>query len=250
VRAKSVEGNKGSWNGIDYGDFPLEAKLKIRAHYAALVKQIDYEVGEILGALREEGLLDDTVVIFASDHGDYLGDHNLIGKGSFYESSVRVPLLVRPPGVGGAVVQDGLVELTDVTSTMLHFAGCETPDYLDSRPLPGPGMPGEKGRERIFGMVSDGWMAFDGRWKLVKYASGEVLLFDLASDPDEQQNLAADPGHAETLRKLDAEMTAEVMGSALFSMRDRLAANVDLSPDTAFGREGWTRPFPQRFDCP
>jgi len=250
VRAKSVEGNKRSWNGIDYGDFPLEAKLKIRAHYAALVKQIDYEVGEILGALREEGLLDDTVVIFASDHGDYLGDHNLIGKGSFYESSVRVPLLVRPPGVGGAVVQDGLVELTDVTSTMLHFAGCETPDYLDSRPLPGPGMPGEKGRERIFGMVSDGWMAFDGRWKLAKYASGEVLLFDLASDPDEQQNLAADPGHAETLRKLDAEMTAEVMGSALFSMRDRLAANVDLSPDTAFGREGWTRPFPQRFDCP
>jgi len=188
------------------------------------------------------------VVIFASDHGDYLGDHNLIGKNSFYESSVRVPLLVRPPGVGGGAVQGGLVELTDVTSTMLHFAGCDTPAYMDSRPLPGLGMVEEKPRERIFGMLSDGWMAFDGRWKLAKYASGEVLLFDLASDPDEQRNLAADPGHAKTLRRLDAEMTVEVMGSALFSVRDRLAANVDLSPDLAFGREGWTRPFPQRFD--
>jgi len=248
VRAKNIDGNKGSWNGIDYTDFPLEAKMKIRAHYAALVKQIDYEVGEILGALREEGLLDNTVVIFASDHGDYLGDHDLIGKGSFYEPSVRVPLLVRPPGLDSPMARTELVELTDVTSTILHFAGCETPAYMDSRPLPGLAIPGEKQRERIFGMVSDGWMAFDGRWKLAKYASGEVLLFDLENDPQEQRNLAFDPRHAETLRRLDAEMTAEVMQSVLFCTRDRLAWAGDLSSDRAFGREGWTRPFPHRFD--
>ena len=115
---------------------------------------------------------------------------------------------------------------------------------MDSRPLPGLSIPGEEPRDRIFGMVSDGWMAFDGRWKLAKYASGEVLLFDLETDPQEQLNVAADPRHSETLRRLDAELTAEVMESALFSVRYRLAAAADLSPDRAFGREGWTRPFP------
>ncbi|NQU97539.1 MAG: sulfatase-like hydrolase/transferase, partial [Chloroflexi bacterium] len=250
MRAKTVEGNKGPWNGVDYTDFPLEAKMKIRAHYAALVKQIDYEVGQILDALREQGLLDNTVVIFASDHGDYLGDHNLIGKNSFYESATRVPLLIMPPGLDAPAVEGGLVELTDVTSTMLHFAGYDTPAYMDSRPLPGLGIGEGQARERIFGMLSDGWMAFDGRWKLAKYASGEVHLFDLEDDPHEQRNLAADPRHSETLQKLDAEMTAEIMESVLFAMRDRLPAPVGLSADRAFAMEGWTRPFPHRFDFP
>jgi len=248
VRARNVEGNKGSWNGIDYADFPLEAKLKIRAHYAALVKQIDYEVGQILDALRETELLDNTLVVFASDHGDYLGDHNLIGKASFYESAIRVPLLVRPPGgLDTAGVHEGLVELTDVTSTMLHFGGCEPPGYMDSRPLPGLGIPAGEARDRIFGMISDGWMAFDGRWKLVKYLSGDVVLFDLENDPREQRNLAHDPDHARVLQRLDAELTAEVMESELFAVRDRLAATADLSPDRAFATEGWTRPFPHPF---
>ena len=63
--------------------------------------QIDDQVGGILQALRDTGRLEDTVIIFASDHGDYLGDHNLIGKGSFFEGSIHVPLIVRIPGRPG-----------------------------------------------------------------------------------------------------------------------------------------------------
>ena len=60
--------------------------------------QIDYEIGQILDTLREQDLLDNTVIIFASDHGDYLGDHNLIGKGTFYQGGIHVPLIVSLPG--------------------------------------------------------------------------------------------------------------------------------------------------------
>ena len=88
LRRACIESNKLPWNGVDYGEFTAAHKRKIRAHYAALVKQIDDEVGEILRALEETDALDDTLVIFTSDHGDYLGDHNLIGKGTFLRAAV------------------------------------------------------------------------------------------------------------------------------------------------------------------
>ncbi|MEX0926926.1 MAG: sulfatase-like hydrolase/transferase [Dehalococcoidia bacterium] len=244
LRSRNIEGNRRPWNGVDYTDFPDGPKRTMRKHYAALVKQIDYEVGQVLDALREKGILDNTIVILASDHGDYLGDHNLIGKASFYESSIRVPLLVRLPDANSGTVSEDLVELRDVTATILQFAGIDLPDYMDARPLPGPGMPGEIGRDRIFGLLSDGWMNFDGRYKLHRYSTGEVLLFDMQEDPQEQCNLAGDPAHAETLRRLEAELMQEIMESMNASMDDRLAHTGDLSQDPAFGREGWQRPWP------
>jgi len=80
---------------VDYTVFTDAHKRKIRAHYAALVMQIDHEVGEILAALEEKGLRERTVIIFSSDHGNYLGDHNLIGKGSFYEARAHVPQIAQ-----------------------------------------------------------------------------------------------------------------------------------------------------------
>ncbi len=77
LRRRNIEGNRQPWNGVDYTEFTVEQKLKIRAHYAALVSQIDYEVGQIIETLHRKGLLQNTIVIFSSDHGDYLGDHAL-----------------------------------------------------------------------------------------------------------------------------------------------------------------------------
>jgi hypothetical protein len=137
-----------------------------------------------------------------------------------------------------------MVDLRDVTPTMLSFAGVKIPEWYDARPLPGDGMPGRGGRERIFGMLPDGWMNFDGRYKLHKYATGETLLFDLQEDPQEQRNLIASARHQDVLRRLDAELTAEIMASMQSSWHDRLAHNGDLSQDPHFGREGWRRPWP------
>jgi arylsulfatase len=244
LRQRNIAGNRLPWNGVDYSEFTGAQKQKIRTHYAALVEQIDYEVGEILETLRVEGLLESTVIIFASDHGDYLGDHNLIGKGSFFEGSIHVPLFVRLPGAARVETRADLVALTDVTATLLHLGGAELPAYLDSRPLPGLGLPQADPREFIVGLVGDGWMVYDGRWKLCKYATGEILLFDLETDPTEQRNLLKEGQHWEQYLRLEALLTQEVMASLRLSHEDRRVYTVSLSGDPAFGREGWVRKYP------
>ncbi len=248
LRQRNVEGNKRPWNGVDYTEFTEAHKKKIRAHYAGLVKQIDHEVGEIIETLRARGLLDNTAIIFSTDHADYLGDHNLIGKASFYETCMRVPLLARIPGMNGGQVSGDLVELRDVTATMLRLAGVEIPRYMDSRPLPGLGLTNLPPRDYIFGMLTDGWMAYDGEWKLAKYAWGETTLFNLKDDPQEQRNLVNDPEYADVYRRLETELAREVMASLRFAMHDRLAQSGDMSQDPAFGREGWQRRYPAPID--
>jgi arylsulfatase len=254
LRQGNIDGNRRPWNGVDYTEFTNAHKQRIRAHYAGLVKQIDYEVGKILEALQEQGLLEKSIVIFASDHGDYLGDHNFIGKGTFYEGSIHVPLIVRLPeavratlGQAGAAVTDELVELGDVTATLLHLGGCTIPDYMDSIPLPGLGA-SRRERPYSIGMVSNGWMIYDGRWKLTKYATGEVLFFDLEQDPHEQQNLLHQPEHFARFLEFDSVLTQAIMHSITVSHYDRRVYESDLSQNPAFGREGWQRTYPQRFN--
>jgi arylsulfatase A-like enzyme len=236
--------NKGEWNGVDYTEFNEGHKRKIRAHYAALVKQIDHEVGRIVAALADKGVLDNTVIVFASDHGDYLGDHDLIGKGSFYEASIHVPMIVRMPGGEGGREWDGMIELGDVTATLLHLAGCQLPEYMDSIPLPGLGIEAEL-RRQVLGLTSGGWMLNEGDLKLCKYASGETLLFNLAKDPNEQRNLIADPAWANEYSRLDRELTRQVMDSIAVLHGDRRLDDTNsLWNSDEYGKEGWRRPYP------
>lgn len=248
VRQGNIDGNKQSWNGVDYTEFTDDHKRKIRAHYAALVKQIDREVGEILTTLEEIGQLDNTVIIFASDHGDYLGDHDMIGKGTFYEASIHVPLMVRfPPhwhNGSQTGVHDGLVTLGDVTATILTLAGCTLPDHFDSQPLPAIGLETTQ-RTQIFGMVTGGWMVQDERWRLAKYSTGEAVLFDLQNDPNEQMNLYGDTAHQAIQQRLDAALTQEIMRSLTLGHEEKRVYRNSLSQDPTFGREGWQRSYPQ-----
>jgi arylsulfatase len=245
LRRQNVVGNLGPWNGVDYTDFSIAHKQKIRAHYAASVNQIDVEIGRIMATLEEQGVLENTVIIFASDHGDYLGDHDLIGKGTYYESSIHVPLIVRVPN-GQPGVHEGLVELTDITATILAFAGTQPPQPMDARPLPGLGLATEP-RAILFGFVSGGWMAYDGRWKLCKYATGEQHLFDRVSDPDEQINRINDPAAFAELRRLDDALTREIMRSVALSHHAQKVDTTGMSQDPSFGKEGWQRPYPYAF---
>jgi arylsulfatase A-like enzyme len=140
-------------------------------------------------------------------------------------------------------VRSDLVTLSDVTATILALAGCPIPDYVDAVPLPGLGLAGGGGRERIVGALRSGWMLHDGTWKLCKYPQG-AHLFNLEQDPGEQRNLARDPEYADVYRRMDTELTAEIMRStdrAFFAQRV-YTSSYSSSPD--FGRVGWERTYP------
>ena len=241
----NVRGNRGTWNGVDYTEFTEAHKAKIRAHYCGLVKGIDDMVGRIIDALRKTGKYDDTIIVFCSDHGDYLGDHGLIGKGTFYESSTKVPLIVRLPGMDQGLVHEDPATVMDITATLLHFGGCDLPPYMDSEPLADLGIPGSSPRDRVYGFLSDGCMNYDGTWKLCRYVNGYAALFNVDEDPAEQDNRISDPDCQELRSRLDSELTARLMRSINLAHADK---NHDTSwEDPAFckGQGAWDRVYPQ-----
>ncbi len=190
-------------------------RAALKAFYA-LCTHIDHQIRYLIGTLREEGLLDNTIICFTSDHGDMLGRHGLWGKRLFYEESAGVPMiLLGPQGderVGQKRVDDRLVGLQDVMPTLLDLAGLEIPESVQ-----GLSMVGERKREYLFGEIGEGAgstrMIHDGRHKLIYYAVGNVVqLFDLQADPEERQDLADDPGCAQIRASLTQQLIGELNG--------------------------------------
>ena len=239
------------WTPQTTGPYTEEQKRKVRAHYSALILQIDHQVGRILEALEESGQLENTLIIFASDHGDMVGDHGINAKGNFYEGSCHVPMLVRPPGGSTGQVSEDLVCLTDVTATLLAASGHGVPDHMDARPLPGLDLAGEAQHEVLVGGLQSGWMTYDGRYKLVKYGNGNSGLFDLEEDPTEQHNLVDSPAHAATYRHLDALLYRHIMHSVQRSHDYNLVYSPQddaLWADKNFGAPGWQREYPRALE--
>ena len=173
------------------------AGKEIAASYFGKITQIDDSVGRILDAYRRKGWLDNTVVVFASDHGEMLGDLGRVSKSICYDSAVRVPLIVRlPGGVGAGGACDAFVETIDIHGTILGAAGCEIgrdKDCLSVMPL----IRGETDciRDNVLAEAHVHYMLRARHWKIVIGRDGlTVQLFDLVADPKEQRNLC---GHAD-----------------------------------------------------
>ena len=172
---------------------------RIKALYYAQVGLVDKGVGRILDHLERLGLAGDTLVIFASDHGEMLGDHGLWQKSAPYEPAIRIPFLLRLPGrVGAGQVQDDLVSLLDILPTCLDAAGAGYPGPA----LPGASLLGRPGgglaeprRDIVidYGVGPQRWLCWRGqRHKyVVLLGGGKRELYDLAADPEERHNLAA-----------------------------------------------------------
>lgn len=207
-------------NEIDHDSVVLdlnpthEMRHRQRAYYLANVTMIDEKVGEIIAALEEQGYLDNSVVIFTSDHGDCLTDHGHSQKWTFYEQITRVPLIVWSPGrYDAGKVVDQLVHQMDLGPAILELAGCEVPETLEAESLL-PGLKGEEfaGREYLFAeQAKDGiltgtefmTMVRSRDWKLVHFLDEPWgQLFDLKNDPDEVKNLWNDEAHIRQKRQL------------------------------------------------
>jgi choline-sulfatase len=189
---------------------------RARTAYWALVDRLDKMIGQILDALYKNGLAENTLIIYSSDHGEQLGEHGLWWKHTFYESSVRIPLIVSWPGVIPAGKRrSNVVSSLDMTATMLDALGA-------------PALPGSSGRSLLRLMREpDGEVAWNNEafseycsdngylhrmirrdeWKLNFYYGLEPQLFNLREDPHELHDRAADPA----CQKLREELTARVL---------------------------------------
>jgi arylsulfatase A-like enzyme len=185
-----------------------EGLLRNRQNYAAMIENIDRLVGEFLDAVAARGELDNTVVVYASDHGEMLGDQGRWGKCHWRTASAGVPLIVAGPGVAQNVASDALVSIRDLAATFL--------DYADAPYLPGmdaesirPVLEGHRQSHRraVVCGLQDWRLAFDGTHKLVRQDGQPDRLFDLSADPWEETDIAASrPGIVEMLSTaLDCE---------------------------------------------
>ncbi len=167
--------------------------LRTRQNYAAMIENIDTWCGRILDAVAARGELDDTVVVYASDHGEMLGDHGRWGKNTWREAAVRIPLVIAAPRAGGAGVStDALASLHDLAATFLDWAGAEPMPGMDAvslRPL----VEGRRAAHRPVAVaaLADWRMVTDERHKLVVSPSHPPLLFDRTADEWEDHDLTA-----------------------------------------------------------
>ena len=199
------------------------------ADYHASIEATDFQVGRVLTELDRLGFTRDTVVVFASDNGLALGSHGLLGKQNLYEPSLRVPLVVRGPGIPRGRTTDALCFLSDLAPTLCRLAGVEPPEGHEGLDL-GPvlrGEPGAKGRNLLFGAYRDFQRSVrDARWKRIEYPKVDrVQLFDLKNDPDELRDLSADPAHASTLRGLGERLRRQQE-----ELADPLKSGTERSP--------------------
>lgn len=195
---------------------------RARAGYYGNITHIDHQIARFMDVLREFGLKEDTYIVFTSDHGEMLGDHDLWRKGYPYEGSSRVPLLISGPGIRGGQRVDALVELRDLMPTLLDAAHLPVPGSIDGISLFGLTQADEQGSnvelrpylhgEHVLLGQSIQWVRA-GSWKYIWFSkNGNEQLFDLHNDPEETRNLSEDPGCRTQLLKLRASLIAELSG--------------------------------------
>jgi len=196
---------KDDWNdipkrGINYvtsvnGEMSLEQQQKAIAAYYASVSYMDAQVGRVLNTIKEEGLEDNTIIIFTSDHGFHLGEHDFWMKVSLHEESVRVPMIIKVPGKKPTVC-NSFVELLDLYPTIAELAGLKTSKHIQGKSLTKVlDNPEIEVRDMSFS-VSQGGKSFllrTNKWAYIQYnenASAGIELFDMVNDPKQFENLA------------------------------------------------------------
>jgi choline-sulfatase len=193
--------------GINYvtsvnGEMSEEQEKKAVAGYYASVAYMDAQVGKILSALKDEGLEDNTIVVFTSDHGFHLGEHRFWMKVSLHEESVRVPLIIKVPGKAPAVC-NSFAELLDLYPTLAELAGIKAAEELQGKSLVTT-LNDSQAEVRDFAFsVTQGGKSFllrNHKWAFIQYdedAGSGMELFDMEYDSKQYNNLAHNPMYEE-----------------------------------------------------
>ena len=186
------------------------------ADYYAMITHLDDAVGRIFETLDQQGLTDDTIIVFAGDNGLACGQHGLMGKQNVYDHSTRVPLIFAGPGIPQNRQCDAFVYLIDIYPTLCDLVGSDVPDTVEGQSLtPAFADDASAGswspREYLHTAYLHIHRAVrDDRYKLIEYAvngAHHTQLFDLQEDPWEMQNLAEKPEHQAHLTRLRDQLT-------------------------------------------
>ena len=198
----------------DAADCPFaEQNQGVRQNYAAMIENIDRLCGEIIEGVRARGELENTVIVYASDHGEMMGDHGLYGKSKPGQGSIHIPMVISAPWLGAKEGQTVTtpVELQDLCNTFLDYAGVEHRNGLDSQSLR-PILEGKTDRVRDLAVselivpragqaINSFSVVTDGKWKMVlRFSGARESLYDLENDPFEMQDLASE--HPEIITEM------------------------------------------------
>jgi arylsulfatase A-like enzyme len=231
-----------------------DVRERVIPAYMGLIKQIDDQLGLLFKHLEESGIADKTMIVFTSDHGDYLGDHWLGEKDLFHEQSVKVPLIIYDPSAASdktrGSVCDDLVQSIDLTPTFIDYYGQPVDDMghkLEGLSLM-PILRGESYEKRAYafseyhyGQLGAGsaldltprdarlFMVFDGRFKYTQALGFRPMLFDLETDPQEYIDLGEDPAF---------ETTRDRLQQALNEWHSRLSQRVTRSEQSLIASRG------------
>lgn len=192
-----------------------EVKANITAYYA-MVTHLDEQIGRVLNALEEKGLMENTIIVFAGDNGLAVGQHGLMGKQNLYEHSINVPLIFKGPGIAAGKVDNSFAYLFDIYPTLCDFSGLNIPSTVEGLSLK-PTLLGETNQNResmFFAYKNFQRAARNDRWKIIKYnVSNQLItqLFDLKNDPYETKNLADNPEYETELINMTSLLKREMV---------------------------------------
>jgi len=182
-----------------------EKVRSLLSDYYALVSHLDRSVGEIVKALKDNGLYDNTIIVYAADNGLAAGSHGLLGKQNLYEHSMKVPLIISGPGIPQKSETDALVYLFDIYPTLAELCGISLSEGTDGKSLLGIIInENEEVRSSLFTAYRKTVRAVrTDEWKLIKYPERNYSqLFNLKTDPLELNNLANDSDFAGKLNEM------------------------------------------------
>ena len=214
---------EGDWDdipkaGINYKT-SLNMKMDVRRQkkavggYYASVAYMDAQVGKVLDALHEAGLDEKTIVIFTSDHGYHLGEHDFWAKVSLHDESAQVPLIISVPGKKPAVCSS-FVELLDLYPTVSSLCGLHVPSRLQGKDISKTlDDPHHKVRDTAFCVNGRGFLLRDDQWAYIQYrenASAGIELFDMKADPKQYTNLAIKPGYEKIVARFKEKLAAKL----------------------------------------
>ncbi len=227
---------QGMRKGFDADRIEGDELAKARAAYFACVDYLDEILGDLLVTLEKDGLLDNTIIVYTSDHGEMAGEHGVWWKNSWHEASSRVPLIVQTPTQRKQQDKphqvNTPVSLADLFPTLCGLAGIDCPDGLDGMDLSHAVTTGqEPDRGYIHcDVLYDRWgkgtsfrMVRDGQYKYIAFGEAPELLFDLDADPFEQHNLAR-------------SATGEV-AQVLEKLRQHVKQTIDLTDATQWRKK-------------